>query len=574
MPGVSAALATARVLVKDIDAPSAVTTARGVLVAAIGAFWTVLSPGSKPREPIWKDEIVSVSPDLIAIADRIGTAAAGLCLEVACDLLGRLYCSLLPRSLRANQGSYYTPPALAVLLLQRATEAGTDWRSCRVLDPACGGGALLLPALRRLLAAIGDCGPVVVLAEVADRLRGTDLDPAAAWLAQVMIDAALLPWTSQIGLGAPRIVQVADSLDTRQMAAFDLIVGNPPYGTIALSGEQKARFARSTHGRANLYGLFLDRALDLVLPGGVIAYLTPTSCLGGEYYKNLRALLAREAPPNTIDFIVQRGGVFDACQETMLTTWWRGASPGPIRVSEIRVKGQQTAIRPLGLGQLPCDPAAPWPLPRRVAHALVAPALHRAPHRLEDWGYRVRTGPVDASRHKGSVAAEPAPGYVPLIWAEAVRPAGLVWPGSPRRQAAWFDARGNERLLVRTPALLLQRTTAPEQPRRLVAAPLTAALLREHGATAIENHVNLVEPIAATPPVSLEALAAFLGSAAADTAFRCLSGSVAVSAYELRALPLPRAAEMGPLSRMLLADTGTVEVEAECRRLYRNCTGS
>jgi adenine-specific DNA-methyltransferase len=70
-----------------------------------------------------------------------------------------------------------------------------------------------------------------------------------------------------------------------------------------------------------MYGLFTDMALRHTKPGGVIAYVTPTSFLAGEYFKNLRALLGRDAPPATIDFISARKGVFDdVLQETLLAT--------------------------------------------------------------------------------------------------------------------------------------------------------------------------------------------------------------------------------------------------------------
>jgi len=258
----SDALAAARALVRVFDEAAAAATARDVLEMAVGAFWTLLCPTSLPRSPFWTDQRAPLSAAHGAIAERVGNLAAGLSLEEACDLLGRLYSALLPRSLRARQGSFYTPPALAMLLVRRATEAGADWRICRVLDPACGGGAILLPALRRLLAARVEDDPATLLRQVSDRLHGVDLDPAAGWLAQVMIDAALLPWTRRTGRPAPRVVRIADSLAPGPAAAFDLVVGNPPYGVVRLSGAQREQFARSTHGRANLYGLFLDRALE------------------------------------------------------------------------------------------------------------------------------------------------------------------------------------------------------------------------------------------------------------------------------------------------------------------------
>ena len=60
----------------------------------------------------------------------------------------------------------------------------------------------------------------------------------------------------------------------------------------------------------------------------------------------------------------------------------------------------------------------------------------------------------------------------------------------------------------------------------------------------VENHLNMLLPIKPRPAVSPALLAAFLNSSATDRAFRCLSGSVAVSAYELENLPLPAASEL------------------------------
>ena len=83
-----------------------------------------------------------------------------------------------------------------------------------------------------------------------------------------------------------------------------------------------------------------------------------------------------------------------------------------------------------------------------------------------------------------------------------------------------------------------------------------------------KESLNVLKPRAGTPAVPLPVLAAFLNSAAADAAFRCLSGSVAVSAYELAALPLPPKASLGGLRH--LDETGAPhgEIEAEYDRIY------
>ena len=90
----------------------------------------------------------------------------------------------------------------------------------------------------------------------------------------------------------------------------------------------RGKFADSLFGHANLYGVFTDQALRLTLAGGLVAYLTPTSFLAGEYFKSLRGLLGRDAPPAKIGFVEERKGVFaDVLQETLLAVYRRGGDP-------------------------------------------------------------------------------------------------------------------------------------------------------------------------------------------------------------------------------------------------------
>lgn len=88
--------------------------------------------------------------------------------------------------------------------------------------------------------------------------------------------------------------------------------------------------------------------------------------------------------------------------------------------------------------------------------------------------------------------------------------------------------------------MLLQRTTAPEQPRRLIAAELAVSgLKRWGGRVVVENHLNVLTCVDPESPLSARLLLALLDSPVFDRLYRCLTGSVAVSAYELSAMPLP-----------------------------------
>jgi adenine-specific DNA-methyltransferase len=77
-----------------------------------------------------------------------------------------------------------------------------------------------------------------------------------------------------------------------------------------------------------------------------------------------------------------------------------------------------------------------------------------------------------------------------------------------------------------------------------------------------------VRPIASSPIVSPRTLAAFLNSTAADSVFRCLSGSVAVSAYELEALPLPPASCLRELDAAVRRHATREVLDSICERLY------
>jgi adenine-specific DNA-methyltransferase len=264
---------------------------------------------------------------VIELARTVGREVAELPIEQASYQLSATYTALVPSGMRSALGMYYTPPALTDRLLDMAEEAGIDWRSARVLDPACGGGAFLLPVALRKRKVIANLPPSEQLEILTEQLRGCEIDPFAAWLTQTWLEIAFADLLALTGTRLPQIVKICDTLgEEPDRARFDLVIGNPPYGRTSLTPERRARFARSLYGHANLYGVFTDVALRWTKQGGVIAYVTPTSFLAGEYFKALRSLLAKQAPPAAIDFIDARRGVFeDVLQETLLATYRKGA---------------------------------------------------------------------------------------------------------------------------------------------------------------------------------------------------------------------------------------------------------
>jgi len=527
----------------------------------------------KPSPPA--AALISFSLDFEAadLAALIGPAASALDTVAASYWLSVTYTTMLPDSLRSRLGIYYTPPALSARLLDMASEAGTDWETCSVLDPACGGGAFLGPAALRMTAARRGQEPRRILASIAERLRGFEIDPFAAWLSQTFLEIALAGLCAAADLRLPQVVSVCDSLEQKPAGdAFDLVIGNPPYGRVRLSPQLRQRYRRSLYGHANLYGLFTDLALRWSAPGGVIAYVTPTSFLAGEYFKALRALLAAEAPPAAVDFIEARKGVFeDVLQETMLAAYRRGGEAGTAAVHYVAVSPSGDAhVSPAGDFELPIKHSAPWLLPRHPDQAALIARMADMPSRLADWDYKVSTGPLVWNRHKSQLRNRPGKGCLPLVWSEAIAgPGRFVHRAEKKNHEPFFKLEeGDDWLRIDKPCVLLQRTTAKEQSRRLIAAPLPEELFDEHGGLVVENHLNMVRSLNGAPKVSHNAVSAVLNSEIVDLAFRCISGSVAVSAFELEALPLPSLEQMGTIEKLIARQANPETVERRLRAIY------
>lgn len=507
-----------------------------------------------------------------SLAISIGETAARLPLEEALHQVTSLYPTLLPPKVRSELGAFYTPPALVNRLFDQAEEEGLNWREARILDPAVGGGAFLFPAVRRMIDAQPECEPTFLLAQIGNRLAGFELDPHAAGLTQGAIEILLADLAAAAGRPVPTVVKACDTLDVEPQPVFDLVIGNPPYGRVTLPLEQRRRYARGLYGHANLYGVFTDAALRWAKPGGLIAYLTPTSLLAGQYFSALRGLLAEEAPPVAIDFVHARRGVFEGVlQETLLAVYKRGAEPVRAHIHYLTVIGEcEASVLHNGTIGLPDDPKLPWLAPRAPEHSRLIAHAETMAGRLVDWGYSVSTGPLVWNRFKDQLR-DRADGKMvhPLIWAEAVTPDGrFVYRARKKNHAPYFKLEpGDAWLLVEEPCVLVQRTTAKEQARRLIAAELPADFVAAHGGVVVENHLNMIraERKPNVPPV---VVAALLNSRVVDELFRCMSGSVAVSAFELEALPLPPANETKQLARLVSAGASHAIIEAECARLY------
>jgi type I restriction-modification system DNA methylase subunit len=294
------------------------------------------------------------------------------------ELEGRV--SIAKLSKRKRDGVYYTPEPVVNYLVEQTLgpwfadakttcgypppEAGTPsaeaalayierLNAIRIVDPACGSGAFLISAFRRLLAeriaAARDVersrgGTPAAIDEtplIADILRnniyGVDINPAsveiaklALWLHSARASAPLssLEHTVRIGnslvgedfwAGRQRTAQVDERVRTFDWRAafpevwpagrnggFDIVLGNPPYVKLQnlmqvdpdvvayLAAERGGETYQSARtGNFDLYLPFIEKGLRLLAPGGRMAYIAPSLWTVNQYGEGLRSVVRR-----------------------------------------------------------------------------------------------------------------------------------------------------------------------------------------------------------------------------------------------------------------------------------------
>ena len=554
-----------------------VQDARAFCAAVIDTYWQTLCKRYKSRmkpkgSPYLEQEI---EPDALQLAADTGELIAQFPEEDAGYLIGSIYTVMLPSSLRSSLGAYYTPPPLASRLLDLAEKAGFDFGKGTAIDPACGGGAFLAPVAMRMIKRMPKASAEWTLKRIGQRLRGIEIDPFAAWMNSVILEASILPLCVEAKRRLPNLITVGDALNVSDMGSFDLVIGNPPYGRTKLSPEMRDTYSRSLYGHANLYGLFTDLALRLATDNGVVAYLTPTSFLGGQYFKSLRELLTAETTVKGIDFISDRNGVFDdVLQETLLTAYKKEKSNQSANISLVMPQGLNSAkVEKIGKVKIPKS-GEPWVIPRSTVDAKFIANLAKMPTRLIDLGYAVSTGQLVWNRHKDQLRSMPSKNTLPLIWAESVTSEGFKFSATRRNHVPYIALSAKQpHLVTRHACVVLQRTTAKEQARRLIPALLPQDFLDGYGGAVVENHLNMIYceglDIAAVSPKTVCAL---LSTEVVDRAFRGISGSVAVSAYELNALPLPTVDQICELEQLISTGCPKATIERKVSEFYEEKT--
>lgn len=172
----------------------------------------------------------------------------------------------------------------------------------RLLEPACGHGDFLIPAVERLMSAWQAAGaPGDPLVTLGPCIRAVELHRATYAKTLESLTLALsrthLPHSTAAAL-ADHWLACGDFLLADIAGGFDIVAGNPPYVrqeliAPALLKEYRYRY-RTMFDRADLYIPFIERSLHLLKPGGVLGFICADRWMKNRYGGPLRALVTRD----------------------------------------------------------------------------------------------------------------------------------------------------------------------------------------------------------------------------------------------------------------------------------------
>ena len=440
-----------------------------------------------------------------------------------------VYASAQPANRRKALAMYFTPPPLSEYVLDRLEHFGVDFGTGRFIDPSAGGASFIGPIASRMQT--NGATPKQVLAS----LSGIEIDPALAEFARVAA-------TSVIRQDAADLVVTGNGLELGELGTYDAVIGNPPYRVLSQAERRcMPEWAKETLGTyANLYALFIMRAIQLLNEGGVLALLVPTSFIAGQYFRQLRHYLTSQSRVLAIDTFSQRNKMFRDVSQDVCLLICRKEVPGQGSFSaEARMINQDMKWRKQHEYLIESSSDKPW--------CAVPPVSKNATTQtLEDFGYKVRCGSIVHNRDEGlfSGVGRRRCDAVPLVWGHVIKPGHNVEPASRRGQSGeglvTFVSTLRRSPPLTCTSIVLQRTNSGDQVRRIRAGIVDQPWIDKYGGFYGENHVVIISP---TPEIkqkiSLRLLLRILLSEAVDRRLRPLLSSNSINVTALRMLQLP-----------------------------------
>jgi adenine-specific DNA-methyltransferase len=198
-----------------------------------------------------------------------------------------------------NHGEVFTRRwVVEVLLDLTGYTTDRDLSQMHLLEPSCGSGAFLGPAVERLIASAQGHGQD--LASLGDAIRSYDLQAEHVQICRALCRDLLVAAgepASAASAMAERWVRPADFLlPGIEDRPADVVIGNPPYIRYDDLADDVVALYRSAwptmRGRGDIYVGFIERSLKMLKPGGKVGFICADRWMRNQYGAMLRELVA------------------------------------------------------------------------------------------------------------------------------------------------------------------------------------------------------------------------------------------------------------------------------------------
>jgi len=245
------------------------------------------------------------------------------------ELLSQIYENFLSKfnhDQKKESGTYYTPPSLVELILNEKLPINKNEKQyeLKILDPACGSGIFLVESFKRLIKRYENAHSIKKLTDfetlkklLTNHIYGIEYDSTAIKVTAFSLYLALVerldpktlwegkelpclindPMDKKLGMNLYRRDTIKYNKDIESIP-FDLVVGNPPFGTETEERELSdsiRKYCEDNNFAKEMALPFLHKAVKFA-PNGEIAMIFNTKVLTntGSSYQCFRKWLMQE----------------------------------------------------------------------------------------------------------------------------------------------------------------------------------------------------------------------------------------------------------------------------------------
>ncbi len=262
------------------DIESLVLTINGLFSRACERYESIFPPGTQIQlKPTTISNVVQILKPYSLVSTSV-------------DVKGGAYEAFLKSALPVGKviGQFFTPTQIVDFAVGMVSPGSQD----RVVDPALGTGGFLLSTARHLLMNGNIHGNYQL------QLIGSDIDPRMVRLAKLNMllynNKMLMNGHLTIGIFHQNGLVDVSTNPLISRGSFQVALTNPPFGSRETDPGVLGLFesARGSKGVSTPV-LFLERCLELLAPGGLMAIVLPESILANPSMRTIRELVGHRS---------------------------------------------------------------------------------------------------------------------------------------------------------------------------------------------------------------------------------------------------------------------------------------